>query len=307
MSEWIIGEELIKKLGGNSLLLELIKLGLPIYRDDKSQIREKNYFICKQENTQKDLTSILINRLSDVCEEIINKSDGVKRTGFELPAEEEEIKKITLNLQKLFFKMEEIEAFQNVHPLLFLKNKNVKPEKDVKPEHVFYEEGEYWRIGIGNKVVSIKHLQGLSYIHYLLQKPWEEILVSEIENLGKITNGGEQLLSGQPKIDAKARKDTEEEIKNLREQLEYDNVSLEKKEDIEETIQKCEKYLKDGKRKFTVKNERRLRVYKNITNALKKIKTIDGMDQYLNKDTIKTGFTCKYKPFSDTEWQLFSE
>jgi eukaryotic-like serine/threonine-protein kinase len=52
---------------------------------------------------------------------------------------------------------------------------------------VFYQEGEYWIVGLGRKIVRVKEAKGLAYLSYLLRHPGMEFHVLDLA--GGIANG----------------------------------------------------------------------------------------------------------------------
>lgn len=206
------------------------------------------------------------------------------------------------------------------------------------PTFSFYKKGDFWLIGKKDNEVPIRDLLGLSFIHFLLERPNtffpSEVVSSSGENPGTLPKEE----SYQEKFDDLTESQIKGSIEELREEIEFiknnqgqtyeyeDSLPFNKDEglpfkyvseieDLEKTIQQYEKYLKDGKlgRKkllFRTKQKERPRVnvYKCIDRALTKIIVEIGyLETYLNKHTIITGDNLSYKPLieNSVEWILY--
>lgn len=74
------------------------------------------------------------------------------------------------------------------HDITETNNKNILKYKVVKVDDYafsFYKKGDYWLVGEVEHEVIIKHSNGLSYIHFLLDNPNEEHPVEIVYSLGK--------------------------------------------------------------------------------------------------------------------------
>ena len=194
---------------------------------------------------------------------------------------------------------------------------------DVQPTFCFYEEGDFWLVGLPGKEKPIKKTDGLSYIHFLLHYPNLFFTPAFVYNKGVsiIENGvlttPEQLEKlnafGLEKLDEKTRKAYNLRIEELKRDLESEHYegpeeALDKKNEKQElTYALTKSVVRDPK---SPKERARVNITKRIKNALNKILVeIPEMKRYLNESTIKTGDNLSYRPLLDQtpEWTLHKD
>ena len=180
----------------------------------------------------------------------------------------------------------------------YMWNHNIKPagsslltERQKESEQIhavnFFKKnpGDYWHVRFDEdgKDVMIKHLDGLLYISYLLEKPGSAISCQELyqaasgKSMTNVMSEDEAISQGlkigsnrQPVIDNKAREHFREEYYELKEKLQY--AGPEEREDIEEKMKMLMPYLK--RRNFPESNEKKVQVNirKRLDAAYKAIK-----------------------------------
>ena len=193
----------------------------------------------------------------------------------------------------------------------------------------FRKNGDYWIIGPDKKDISIKHLDGFSYIKILLDKRGEEISVSELSSLVNSANpepgngydessaksdGLEFDQSQQELMDPRALKAAKEALEDNKERLKY-CTDFSERESLEIDIEKLEEVLKGAefrgkKRTFATPEIEKIRVNirKRISTALKHIhKKIPIMESFLNQKSILTGYKCSYEPDPEKKIEWITE
>lgn len=194
------------------------------------------------------------------------------------------------------------------------------------PSILFYEDGDFFWIGKQNKLKPFKKINGLRFMHYLLQHSQEDICCTTLYHIGKTpvipeTNKvaviDEHLNAKRKLYDFTLHKKGRIAIKKQIEEL---KIELEDKcfgnpmEKIEKVDQL--KLLEAALKERTMHNCKpeeemaRTNIQKSIQRALNKIhKICPDLERYLNKSTVKTGYSCSYRPVlrDPVEWILFRE
>ncbi|MBT3367514.1 MAG: hypothetical protein HN416_10185 [Nitrospina sp.] len=188
------------------------------------------------------------------------------------------------------------------------------------PTFSFYQTGEFWSIGKKGDETHLKHLKGLAFVHFLLQKPHKDIYCTNVYNLGKDPgidstcraksysphdSGHSEQQKGSfgdshRKIDPIAQAAVSEELEELKSKkkmLGFSSATSDEIDIIDKQISKIEDYLKDLGQEFKEFENARTGVYSRIKSALEKIyKEAPYMKEFLNKSTILSRSTCKYSP-----------
>ena len=193
----------------------------------------------------------------------------------------------------------------------------------------FRKNGDYWIIGPDKKNLSIKHLDGFSYIKILLDKRGEEISVSELSSLVNSVNpdpgngynqssaksdGLEFDQSQQELMDSRALEAAKEALEDKKERLKY-STDFSERESLEIDIEKLEKFLKEAEfrgkqRTFEIREMGNIRtnIRNRISTALKHIhKKIPIMESFLNEKSIRTGYKCSYEPDPEKKIEWITE
>jgi hypothetical protein len=193
-------------------------------------------------------------------------------------------------------------------------------KKVIIPSFSFYNNGDYWSIGEVGHEISVKHLNGLSYIHFLLRYPGKDHSVEMVYNLA--TADQTDVSSKRPDPEENYAGETPYEIvgnyskakiialiKHLKEKREniiedgiYKDNNVESLKSVDEQtpqIKKLEQeyeikeidkqlvllkgYISSKKRIFHTKSEKSAQttVYKRIKEAIEKINTVViGKDEF---------------------------
>ena len=244
---------------------------------------------------------------------------------------------------ELEFDIEHLESVQQADPKLGA----AKSEKDEGvPVFSFFNNGDYWKIGIPNNAKDLKHLKGFDLISLLIEHEGKEIDSTHLDNLGKAPlseiDGKELPRSGSRRfretdenygnedgglrIDGSFQDDVADErtIKVIKAKIDEINermqceIDPEKKVTLKEEKIEYQKYLSEVSapgqkvKKYTSsgKEYRRQNVQKLIKKALTKIHSeVPELSVYLNKKTIKTGSACSYRPDPSNPvlWKLYPE
>jgi hypothetical protein len=194
-----------------------------------------------------------------------------------------------------------------------------KKPHDPKSRFLFYQEGNFWRIGPTSSAGLLKSLIGIKHLHLLLRHPEHFFTPVEVYNAGMEFQRyvEDQYVTDENTNDEfiqRIRRMSQKELKDALGKLKEDKDSI--AEDPETEIQRKEltqlvkKALKDrqGSGDSARADKPRTNVTKAIRHAISEItKTAPSMAQYLNKETVKTGNTIWYAPVpSNTpNWILF--
>lgn len=205
---------------------------------------------------------------------------------------------------------------------------------DQIPNIAFCKHGDFWLIGEKGKEKYFKHTNGLSYLHYLIERPGGIVPVIDLYHLGPPNPDAEKPAieddlsdeqeSSYQKIDEKTKNQIEADIEKFNEEIEMLQSGRNGNPEeicgqIEERkgkISQLETYLKEAKRYFKGENKRiqnnaRITVQKAIKTALANISKEDSsIEQFLKlrnareasereKPGIVTGSFCSYQPDPD--------
>lgn len=218
-------------------------------------------------------------------------------------------------------------------------------EKDIQVEpaakghqYCFIKRGKTWDIKFGNIALGVKHLTGMDYIKILLQSPYEEMGVLDLQSMMNpdvnkksshirppsdvIINSDE---SDEPDFDEMIRnaikglsEEYRDQLSMLRKEIETTKSYLEEATEFDNTIEVSRltsllsMYQEDF---YNICNARsddpeldanRKKVYKNIEDARKSIQVAEIDDGHTDtplynylKKYIETGYTCKFNPLVD--------
>lgn len=202
---------------------------------------------------------------------------------------------------------------------------NQKLENDgdhSSPQLIFYEDGDFFRIGEKGAEKTLKNIKGLQLIHFLLQHPQQNFRPIEVFHFGrmpvteKVTDTDDRInIEKAPYIlcsDKKARTAYKEQIEELKIVLHNQYADPHEKLEAKEEIEKLAAALKEKRMRNTGSNEEnvRINVQKLIKRALEKIqKMCPDIERCLNRSTVKTGHSCSYQPIANdpVEWILFKQ
>jgi hypothetical protein len=244
---------------------------------------------------------------------------------------------------ELLFRLDDVENLEQKYPELKCHNQAREEaedeaiqipretEDDGIPAFSFYKNGQFWRIGEVDKEKDFKDTIGLGRLHFLLLYPRKELRCKIVAALGKQegpSNARNLGLQDVPKESGGAKrynrddkvidKTTEMAIKAKIAKLEEELASFyidpeesaQKKEELQALRSELKKVKVRGKTiSFRSKDLESCRtsVQKSIRRALEVLhKEIPVIKEFLNKDTIRTGSDCCYKPdlASPIEWIL---
>lgn len=187
------------------------------------------------------------------------------------------------------------------------KETNENPDP-VSAANFFTREGDLWHIGFMGQAARIKHLDGLLYIGYLLERPGS----SKDSDLYQAVSGktqGEAMPEGAAKdadlyadqgaqviITAKDKQCIQEQWNELNDKLL--SAGIEEREEIQEKINKLAPYVNTKIRNFADPNDKKLQ--SNITNRLKDAyaaihnKGLKAMAAHLEKHITTDGAYGRY-------------
>lgn len=193
-------------------------------------------------------------------------------------------------------------------------NKRSK-DKDV-PTFCFYKLGEKWHIGEIGKEGIFDDLSGFKYIHFLLSYENKGFSPVAVYHCGKtpddenrpapliLEKGNMDLETPlvNKRLSGKDRELLELKISQIEDEIDSGRFSPEEIMLKKEEIEQIEKYMneKPGRDHTSQSARARVNLTRAIKKALKKIsedETIASIHKYINESTIKTGYTCFYKPF----------
>jgi hypothetical protein len=207
----------------------------------------------------------------------------------------------------------------------------------------FFKDNDFWIIGKGDGS-HFKDIDGMSYIHYLLEHPNKPISAEDLfnhrkglmqsdntaDNYSKLTEA--QLSEYDLRLEKAKTIEKNLDKQSIKNILKAKNFLLEKKEqinldpsnyskkadmelqEIERELFMINKYLKEGERQFstgrkTFLNKQRVKVTLSIKKAIKKIANDKYLKTFINDLTIGTGYHCSYITNSENpvQWILYSE
>lgn len=174
------------------------------------------------------------------------------------------------------------------------------------PQILFYEDGDFFRMGQPGKENLFSSIKGLHYIHFLLNHPYKACDPRCVYHLGRSLDFTRVDVPG---LDQKARSNYRRRLKELKSILnrpqcyESDVVS-----EATAEMDWIKAALGESDMREYEAEKARINVQKAIKRALNKIhKRHPALKRYLNTSTIKTGASCFYEPLpgDPVRWVLF--
>jgi hypothetical protein len=160
-----------------------------------------------------------------------------------------------------------------------------------------------WRVGIGGRWVTVKHVVGMRYVAELVARPDTEIPASDLSLAvagGGVVDGGP---SGEPRLDDRARKeyrrrltqlDRELDVADRRGDVDRGRRAAEERDLILDALRR-ETGLGGRARRMTDEPERcRMRVSKAVHRALEQVRRADAVLGRALESRIRTGYVCRY-------------
>ncbi len=83
---------------------------------------------------------------------------------------------LTASADSLLFRMEQILNYEIEHNLEI----NMPSPPPEAPKHFFFQEGDVWKVGFDGEETTIRDLDGMKYIAYLLQRQGKEVNVQDL-------------------------------------------------------------------------------------------------------------------------------
>jgi len=186
---------------------------------------------------------------------------------------------------------------------------------------VFRREGEYWTIAYKGTVLRLRDTKGLQYIHHLLSQPGQELLAIDLVGLSGVggqgarreNHGPETRDQGLPMLDAQAKAEYRERLRDLRAELDeavqFNDLGrvakLQAEMDFISQQLSAAVGLHGRDRKSGAAERARLTVTKRIKSALNAIAAVHApLAQHL-RACVKTGYVCVYATSSPTvRWEF---
>ncbi len=218
---------------------------------------------------------------------------------------------------------EAIHWFMNVNPYRgetnlqgfwdYLKKENglsidlVAKDRDyiTPPANSFKQEGDLWQVCYAGSSVTLRDAKGLNNIATLLSQPDQEIHCADLMGTALIHESGTEV------IDSQARKNYEQKIIDLREELaeaeDMNNLELASRlsEEYETLVAHLSKSLGlAGETRKTGSSVEKARsaVTLRIKSTIKKIESVHPDLARHFSSAIKTGTFCSYKPEKEIDW-----
>jgi tetratricopeptide (TPR) repeat protein len=208
-------------------------------------------------------------------------------------------------------------------------------ESAVAPQAIFRQEGDFWTIGFGGQVTSIKDVKGMAYVAILLRHPGQEVHAVDIAGAGDTgdCNGAGRISAMSDRqrnelglsvgglgdagqmLDPEAKAQYRARINQLREEME-DAKELGKEERVAEIEEEMEAICSELARAVGLHGRDRRaasisdRVRVNVTRAIKRaIGRIADKNPPLGRmltSAIKTGTFCCYlhDPAQPINWEF---
>ena len=217
------------------------------------------------------------------------------------------------------------------------RNEMGSPTAEPVRKGTFIQNGEYWTLSYANKTFSLKGGKGLTYIHFLLQHPGEEIHALDLVNRADPTVPAEQTSPDLSSVlttvgmsirdpgdagemlDARAKQEYQRRLLELRNELEEarDDDNPEKADTIQSEIDALARELARAvglggrdRRSGSAAERARLNVTRAIKAALQRISEHHAQLGELLERTIRTGSFCRYSaadPIHSVSWQFSLE
>ena len=182
-----------------------------------------------------------------------------------------------------------------------------KPD-DPKSCFLFYQEGDFWRIGPKASAGLFSELIGIKQLSFLLRHPEQKFSPTEVYNAGmefpvdvEKKFVAEECTNDEyfQKVREMGEKELNEALANLEEAEDSYSEDPETEIQRKELITLVKQTLRDrqGFGDSARANKQRSNVTKSIRRAIEKItKAVPVLKQYLSKETIKTGNKIRYNP-----------
>jgi len=182
---------------------------------------------------------------------------------------------------------------------------------------VFRRQGDYWSLAFEGEPFQLQDLLGLRYIAHLLAHPGLEVHVTDLVHLGESRSDAERLAGrtdvsvradlgdAGPMIDARAKADYQQRLRDLREELaeaeeRHDAGRIDRlRTEMDALVEALAGAIGIGgrdRRAASHAERARVSVNKRIAIAIKRIAAHDAdFARYLST-TLKTGSFCTYTP-----------
>jgi tetratricopeptide (TPR) repeat protein len=194
---------------------------------------------------------------------------------------------------------------------------------EMKSGRAFRREGDYWSIAYEGRIIRLKDVKGLRYIHRLLSTPGRDLHVAELAGLAQVSSGGSgatpdpelRVESGHAGeiLDARAKAEYTRRIRDLEEELEearsWNDVERADRAQGEIDLlsqQLVAAYGLGGRARRAADSSERLRkaVTNRIRDAVARIAREDpALARHLS-NSIATGTFCRYSPDRGIPWDL---
>lgn len=200
---------------------------------------------------------------------------------------------------------------------------------------VFALTGEYWTVGCGGVVCSLRHTLGLSYLQRLLQNPGEELHALDLlmgpEAVGPEPGSREEAILRQaedvvarrssdlgPMLDTRAKQEFRSRLLELGEELEdlREKGAYERAEEVAAEIESIQRELVRAlglggrdRRAGSEAEKARINVTRAIRAAIQRISDHHEALGKLLEESIRTGSFCRYlpNPRAPIVWRFTSE
>ena len=195
------------------------------------------------------------------------------------------------------FLAEQLQIPRN-HPLPL---KQVQREKG----NQFIQEGDIWRLTYQRKTIQLADLKGLHDLARLLTSPSQSVHCTDLMGTRILEQGTEV-------FDEKARKEYQQRLRNIQEDLEeaelrHDLSSIERLQlEYDNLLDHLTKSVGKGGKNRTVSaslEKTRSAVTWRIRSAIKKIAAVHPELAAHLKASVKTGLFCTYQPEIETIWE----
>lgn len=180
-------------------------------------------------------------------------------------------------------------------------------QKPVYPQpaaNSFVKEGDLWQIGFDGHSVTLRHAKGLADIAALLEQTGQEVHCSEL--MGNTTEA-----VGVAVLDRQAKREYEQKINELREELEEAELmnNLEMASRLSAEYEQLVEHLSNSlglagepRKAGSSVEKARAAVTLRIRGTIKKIAPVhESLAQHLT-NAIRTGTFCSYQPEKPVDW-----
>jgi hypothetical protein len=220
----------------------------------------------------------------------------------------------------LQFRIEQILKYEKDHNLdVEAQGEGHPSPPEAEPQYFFFKKGSTWEVGFDGERAPIPHLLGMKYIVYLLQRAGMEVSVHDLyrianpppENTMTASMAAENELhttGSVPMLTPTKVKLIVDRYEDLQARLE-DEIDIEKREDIENEMEKLNKYLNDISKQASMASGSNQRCQANVRKAIDRAREVirkaglTDLAQHLEKN-IKPGGGYSYKYNGDILWKL---